>query len=67
MKRALTSRETEVLVLLAEGHSNKNVAERLGISPRTVEGHRARVMLKLEFQNLAELIKYALRHFLLKP
>ena len=67
MKRDLTSRESEVLVLLAEGQSNKIVAERLGISVRTIEGHRARLMLKLELQNFADLVKYALRHFLIKP
>ena len=67
MKRDLTSREREILVLLAEGQSNKSVAERLGISVRTVEGHRARVMIKLELQNLVELVKYALRNLLIKP
>jgi DNA-binding NarL/FixJ family response regulator len=67
MKRDLTSREREILVLLAEGQSNKSVAERLGISVRTVEGHRARLMIKLELQNLVELVKYALRNLLIKP
>jgi DNA-binding NarL/FixJ family response regulator len=67
MKRALTSRESEVLVLLAEGRSNSLAAEQLGISVRTVEGHRAQLMLKLELQSFAELVRYALRHFLIKP
>jgi two-component system nitrate/nitrite response regulator NarL len=67
MKRALTSRESEVLVLLAEGQSNSLAAEQLGISVRTVEGHRAQLMLKLELQSFAELVRYALRHFLIKP
>jgi two-component system, NarL family, nitrate/nitrite response regulator NarL len=67
MKAALTSRESEILVLLAEGQSNKCAAERLGISVRTVEGHRARLMLKLGLQSFAELVKYALRHLLIKP
>lgn len=67
MMRDLTSRETEVLVLLAEGQSNRVAAQRLGISVRTVEGHRARLMIKLELQNFAELVKYAVRNLLIKP
>jgi DNA-binding NarL/FixJ family response regulator len=67
MTKPLTSREREILVLLAEGQSNKAVAERLGISVRTVEGHRARVMLKLQFQNFVDMVKYAVRNMLIKP
>lgn len=67
MTKPLTSREREILVLLAEGQSNKAVAERLGISVRTLEGHHARVMLKLQFQNLVDLAKYAVRNTLIKP
>ena len=54
---ALSPREREVLDLLVEGLHNRDVAERLGISPRTVEVHKARVMEKLEARNLAELIR----------
>jgi DNA-binding NarL/FixJ family response regulator len=60
--RNISFREKEVLVCLTEGQSNKVIAERLGISVRTVEGHRARLMLKLECQGLADLIKYAVRN-----
>jgi two-component system, NarL family, response regulator NreC len=67
MKRALTPRENEILVLLAEGQSNKSAAEQLGISVRTVEGHRARLMMKLELENFADLVRYALRNLLIKP
>jgi DNA-binding CsgD family transcriptional regulator len=67
MTKPLTSRERETLVLLAEGQSNKAVAERLGISVRTVEGHRARVMLKLQLQNFVDLVRYAVRNTLIKP
>jgi DNA-binding NarL/FixJ family response regulator len=56
----LTSREREVLQLTAEGHSGVEIAERLFISPRTVESHRASVMRKLGVRNQKELIRYAL-------
>ncbi len=57
----LTSREREVVQLLAEGKSNKEIADRLDISARTVEGHRSEVMKKLKLGSLAELIRYAIR------
>ena len=56
----LTGREHQVFELLAEGRTNKEIARRLDISPRTVEIHRARVMEKLEVRTLAELIRLAL-------
>jgi DNA-binding NarL/FixJ family response regulator len=60
-----TPRETEIIRLLADGKSNKEIAEQLGISVRTVETHRAKIMLKLGFHSLAELIHYALRQKIL--
>jgi two-component system response regulator NreC len=57
----LTSREREVLQLLAEGRSNRDIAEELSISIKTVESHRSNIMNKLEVSSKAELIKYALR------
>lgn len=54
---ALSAREHEVTVLLARGLNNREVAEALGISPRTVEAHKARLMRKLGAANLAELIR----------
>jgi DNA-binding NarL/FixJ family response regulator len=57
----LTAREREVLQLTAEGHSGTDVAERLFISPRTVETHRANLMRKLKVRNQKELIRYALQ------
>lgn len=56
----LTMREQEVLILLAEGKSNKQVASTLDISPRTAELHRARIMDKLENKSLAGLVRIAL-------
>jgi two-component system, NarL family, response regulator NreC len=57
----LTSREREVLILAAQGMTGAQTAERLCISPRTVESHRARLMQKLGLRNRAELIHYAVR------
>lgn len=57
---ALTPRERQVLLLIAEGASNKEAGRELGISPRTVEVHRARVMAKLGARNAAELARFVL-------
>jgi DNA-binding NarL/FixJ family response regulator len=59
---ALTAREVEIVRLLAEGKVNKQIAAMLGITARTVETHRARIMLKLGVHSLAELIHYAIRN-----
>jgi FixJ family two-component response regulator len=53
----LSDREREVMALLVEGLHHRDVAQRLGISPRTVEVHKARIMAKLDARNLAELIR----------
>jgi two-component system response regulator NreC len=57
----LTARERAVLHLAAEGHTNAEVATRLGISARTAETHRSNLMHKLDLHTQAELIRYALR------
>lgn len=57
----LTPREREVMDLMVLGHSNKAVASKLGISPRTVEIYRARVMEKMGVRTLAELVRLAMR------
>jgi two-component system response regulator NreC len=58
----LTSREKEVLALLARGMTNPQIADKLVISVRTVETHRAHIMDKLGFKDRASLVAYALRH-----
>lgn len=58
----LTPREREILQLLAEGKSNKEVANLLGISVNTAEAHRANIMLKLDVRSVAELVVYAIRN-----
>lgn len=56
----LTPRERDVMLGIANGHQNKMIANTLGISPRTVEIHRARVMTKLEAASVADVVKFAL-------
>lgn len=58
----LTPREREILQLLAEGKSNKEVATILGISVNTAEAHRANIMLKLDVHSITELVVYAVRN-----
>ncbi|MFO7772952.1 MAG: response regulator transcription factor [Dehalococcoidia bacterium] len=63
----LSNREREVLHLAAHGHSNAEIAERLFISRRTVETHRANAMRKLNLNNQTELLRYALQRGILPP
>src|SRR5262249_11952808 len=63
----LTPREREVLQLVVEGRSNKETAERLGISPKTVEVHRANIASKLGIYDLPGLVRYAIRKGTIKP
>ena len=58
---ALSPREREILKLVAEGQSNKEIADQLCISARTVDHHRAKIMEKLNLKGTVELIKYALK------
>ncbi|MEK6742786.1 MAG: response regulator transcription factor [Nitrospirota bacterium] len=60
-QHALTSREREILSLIALGKANKEIAEQLAISVRTVETHRAKIMRKLGLRSHAALIYYAMR------
>lgn len=62
----LTPREREVLRLIALGHTSVEIAAKLGLSPRTIETHRARIHRKLGLDTRAELVSYALRHELLE-
>jgi two-component system, NarL family, response regulator NreC len=62
----LTPRELEVLTLLAYGHTNAEIAERLRISERTVETHRNNIMSKMEFKSRAELVRFAIDNGMLK-
>lgn len=59
---AVTTRERELIQLLAEGKSNKEAATSLGISVKTVEAHRANLMRKLRLRSVSELVRYAIRN-----
>jgi len=58
---ALTAREREVLQLIAEGQTIRDIASHLRLSPKTIEAHRQNIMQKLKIKNTAELVKYAIR------
>lgn len=62
----LTLREIEILQLLAKGYTNRQIAEHLSLSPRTVEGHRANLSGKLGLRSRVELVEYAEKHGLMK-
>jgi two-component system response regulator NreC len=61
----LTDREREIVQLLAEGASNKDVAQALGISVKTAETHRATVMKKMQFKAFSDLVRYAIRNHII--
>lgn len=63
---ALTPRETEVLKLIVQGYTNRQIAEELCISVRTVEGHRANLSEKLGLRSRVELVRYAREHGLIE-
>jgi DNA-binding NarL/FixJ family response regulator len=63
----LTPRERGVVQLIAEGHSNKQIANILNISLKTVESHRAAVMRKLDMSSAASLVRYAIRNKIVEP
>jgi DNA-binding NarL/FixJ family response regulator len=64
---ALTPREREILQLIAEGSTSREIAQLLSVSTRTVENHRANLMKKLRADSLAELVKYAVREGFTPP
>jgi DNA-binding NarL/FixJ family response regulator len=63
----LTPRESEILKLVAEGHSSREIAETLVISVKTVERHRANILEKLGMRDRVELTRYAIRRGLVEP
>ncbi|MGH9405359.1 MAG: response regulator transcription factor, partial [Terriglobia bacterium] len=63
----LTSREREVLQLVAEGKTTKEIASVLGISVKTADSHRTRLMKKLDIHETAGLVRYAIRAGLIRP
>jgi DNA-binding NarL/FixJ family response regulator len=67
VRTRLTSREREIVQLLSEGKSSKEVASSLGISVKTAETHRANIMRKLEIHSVSELVRYAVRNQIIEP
>lgn len=63
----VSAREREVLQLLAEGKSNKDISTELNLSIKTVETHRANIMHKLNLRNIADLVLYAVRNHIIEP
>jgi len=66
-EKQLTVREREIVRLLAESSSNKDIADKLGISVRTAETHRATLMRKLGIRSVAGLVRYAIRNHIIEP
>jgi DNA-binding NarL/FixJ family response regulator len=64
---SLTPRELEVLKLIAEAHTNRQIAETLTLSEKTVESHRANLLSKLGMRDRVELVRYAIRRGLIEP
>ncbi len=65
--RRLTPREREILILIAQGYTNNEIAKILYISPKTVDVHRTRLMNKLNLHNVAQIVRYAVRRRLIDP
>ena len=61
-----TRREREIIQLLAEASTNKEIADKLGISVKTVETHRAAIMRKLGLHSIGELVRYAIRNHIIE-
>ena len=63
----VTSREREIIRLIAEGHSSKEAAATLGISVKTIDAHRANIMRKLHLRSVSDVVRYAIRSKLVQP
>jgi two-component system, NarL family, response regulator NreC len=66
-ERALTPREREVLQLLTEGKTNKEIGVVLGVTTKTAETHRAHILTKLNLHSMSELVRYAIRNRIIEP
>jgi len=65
--KALTPREREVLLLVVAGRTSKEIARLVGVKPSTVDTYRSRIMAKLGVEDLPSLVRFAVRHGLIKP
>jgi two-component system, NarL family, invasion response regulator UvrY len=64
--RRLSERERQVLVLVVQGRTSKEIARAMGVKPASVDTYRSRIMAKLEIEELASLVRFAIRHGLIK-
>lgn len=67
IRKTLSTREREIVQLLAEGKSSKEVAVSLGISIKTAETHRSNIMRKLDIHSVSELVRYAVKNKMIEP
>jgi RNA polymerase sigma factor (sigma-70 family) len=65
--RKLSERERQVLVLVVEGRTSKEIARIVGVKPASVDTYRSRIMAKLDIGDLPSLVRFAIRHGLIKP
>lgn len=65
--RKLSDRERQVLILVVEGRTSKEIARIVGVKPASVDTYRSRIMAKLEISDLPSLVRFAIRHGLIKP
>jgi RNA polymerase sigma factor (sigma-70 family) len=65
--RTLSAREREVLVLVVEGRTSKEIARIVGVKPTTIDTYRSRIMAKLDISDVPSLVRFAIRHGLIKP
>jgi len=65
--RTLSDRERQVLILVVEGRTSKEIARIVGVKPASVDTYRSRIMAKLDVADLPSLVRFAIRHGLIKP
>jgi len=65
--RKLSERERQVLILVVEGRTSKEIAKIVGVKPASVDTYRSRIMAKLEIGDLPSLVRFAIRQGLIKP
>lgn len=65
--KALTMRERQILQMISDGKTNREMAKELELSPKTIDSHRSKIMQKLNIHRTAELILYSVRHHLIEP
>lgn len=65
--RSLSAREHEVLVLVVQGRTSKEIARIVGVKPTSIDTYRSRIMAKLEVHDLCALVRFAIRHGLVQP